>query len=124
MSDHTPAPARLQHNSAQCPPGAAVNGAIRSEEADDYHAIVAILNDHWRVIVCRAGIQWILQRRAGERRGRARWASRSYCRTKEGLTLFSHEHAGEIEPAALAILAALPARIDDLAPSAEVVPAR
>ena len=26
-----------------------------SEESDDYHAIVARLNDHWRVVVCRCG---------------------------------------------------------------------
>ena len=85
-----------------------------SEESDDYHAIVAHLNNHWRVVVCRSGIQWILQRHAAERHGTARWVSRSYCRIRDGLILFSHEHAGEIEPAACAVLAALRARIEDL----------
>jgi hypothetical protein len=90
---------------------------IRSEEADDYHAVVAQLNDDWRVIVCRAGIQWILQHRAGERHGRTRWAGRSFCRTSEALNRVSRERAGPIDPAALAILESLPARfVEEPAP--------
>jgi hypothetical protein len=44
-----------------------------SESADDYPHLVAILNAGWRVIECAAGIQWILQRRKGERHGSPRW---------------------------------------------------
>jgi hypothetical protein len=84
-----------------------------SEEADDYCAIVVKLNENWRVIVCAAGIQWVLQRRRGERRGRARWAGRSYCRTKEAITRLSRRHAGPIDPVAAANMAAMPERIDD-----------
>jgi hypothetical protein len=84
----------------------------RSEEAEDYHAIVARLNDGWRIIVCRSGIQWILQRRCGERHGRARWEGRCYCRTSEALRRVSREHAGAIDPAAAAVLAALPQRLE------------
>ena len=89
---------------------------ITSEEADDYHAIVAQLSDDWRVIVCRAGVQWIVQHRAGQRHGRSRWVGRSYCRTREALNRLSHKHAGTLRPDAAAILAALPARIDEPAP--------
>jgi hypothetical protein len=90
---------------------------IRSEEADDYHLVVARLNDHWRVIVCAAGLQWILQRGyLAKNHGGMRWRSRSFCRTSEALIRVSREHAGDLQPAAAAILAALPARIDDLAP--------
>jgi hypothetical protein len=89
---------------------------ITSEEADDYHAVEARLNDEWRVIVCRSGIQWILQHRAGQRHGTARWVGRSYCRTSEALNRLSHKHAGTLRPDAAAILAALPARIEDTAP--------
>jgi hypothetical protein len=78
------------------------------ESSDDYHRVVAILNPRHRVIICRDGIQLILQRRAGERHGRARWDSRSYCRTREGLNRVCRELAGEIDPVAAAILAALP----------------
>jgi hypothetical protein len=89
---------------------------IMSEEAENYHAVVAQLSDEWRVIVCRAGIQWILQHRAGQRHGTARWVGRSYCRTSEALNRLSRKHAGNLRPAAAAILAALPARIDEPAP--------
>jgi hypothetical protein len=82
------------------------------EEADGYGAVVAQLNDNWRVIVCRSGIQWILQRRGGERHGRARWEGRSYCRTNEAIKRLSRRFAGAMEPAAAATLAALPERID------------
>src|SRR5689334_581221 len=88
----------------------------RSEEADDYRAVVARLNDSWRVIVCAGGIQWILQRHRGERRGTARWEGRCYCRTSQALNRLSRKHAGAVDPAAAAILAALPARIEDPAP--------
>jgi hypothetical protein len=83
-----------------------------SEEADDYGAIVARLNDTWRIIVCKAGIQWILQHRSGQRHGRARWEGWSYCRTREALIRAVREHAGAVDPDALAILAALPERIE------------
>jgi hypothetical protein len=83
-----------------------------SEEADDHRAVVARLNDNWRVIVCAAGIQWILQRRSGKRHGRARWEGRSFCRTREALIRVSREHAGAVDPAAAAILAALPDRVE------------
>jgi hypothetical protein len=39
--------------------------AGRSEESDNYHAVVAQLNADWCVIVCRPNLQWILQRHAG-----------------------------------------------------------
>jgi hypothetical protein len=83
-----------------------------SEEADDYGAIVARLNDTWRIIVCKAGIQWILQHRSGQRHGRARWEGRSFCRTRDALVRVSREHAGAVDPAAFAVVAALPDRID------------
>jgi hypothetical protein len=80
----------------------------KSEEVDDYHAVVARLNETWRVIVCAAGLQWVLQRRRGERRGSARWEGRSYCRTSEALNRVSRKLAGPIDPIAAAILASLP----------------
>jgi hypothetical protein len=94
----------------------------RSEEADDYTALVARLNDRWRVIVCAAGIQWILQRRRGERRGTARWEGRSYCRTGEALNRVSRRYAGAIDPTATEILAALPERIEDVDRKAVMTP--
>jgi hypothetical protein len=85
----------------------------KSEEADDYHAVVVKLNDRWRVIVCASTIQWVLQRRAGERHGTERWEGRSYCTTSEALNRVSRRYAGVIDPTAAAILTSLPERIDN-----------
>jgi hypothetical protein len=94
-----------------------MSGAARSEESDSYYAVVARLNADWRIIVCAAGIQWVLQRgHMARNHGDVRWRSRSFCRTSEALIRCAREHAGEIEPAASTILAALPARIDERAP--------
>lgn len=84
-----------------------------SEEADDYRDVVARLNGGWRVIVCKAGMQWILQHRRSPKKPPADdWRGRSYCRTSEALRRCVREYAGNIEPAATATLAALPIHIE------------
>jgi len=90
------------------------NASIQHREsANDYHRVVAILNDRWRVIECHDGIQWILQRRNAPERARGDdWRSRSYCRTSEALNRACRASVGEIDPAAAAVLASLPERID------------
>lgn len=92
----------------------------RRESADLYHGVVVHLNERWRVIACRDGIQWVLQCRAGERHGRARFDNRSYCRTRNALIRVCREHAGDISPAALSILDALPAMIEGAAASSDL----
>jgi hypothetical protein len=92
----------------------------KSEKSDSY-PVVAHLNDGWRVIVCGAGIQWILQRRGSPKKPRRDdWRGRSYCRTSEALIRCAREYAGSIDPAAAAILAALPEWIEH--PNREVIP--
>jgi hypothetical protein len=83
-------------------------------ESDDSHPhIVAVLNRGWRVIECRDGIQWILQRRnRAETIARHAWRGRSYCRTREALIRCCDEHAGQIDRAARPRLVALPERIE------------
>ena len=76
--------------------------------ADDYPAVVATLNTGWRIIECRDGLQWILQRRAGKRHGQPRWEGRCYCRTRDGLGARVRELAGGLDATALAILEGLP----------------
>jgi hypothetical protein len=84
-----------------------------SETADDYARIVAQINQDWRVIECRDRVQWILQRRGSPKTSRGDdWRGRSYCRTSEALIRCTREYAGAIDPAASAILAALPPSID------------
>jgi hypothetical protein len=60
------------------------------ESADDYPGVVAEFGK-WRVIECRDGEQWILQRKSGT------WEARSYCRTSEALRRVVREHVGAVE---------------------------
>jgi hypothetical protein len=87
---------------------------MRTAESDDsYPHLVTVLNNDWRVIECRDGIQWILQyRNRAKTVARHGWRGRSYCRTKEALIRCCDEHAGEIGPDARLTLAALPERIN------------
>lgn len=78
------------------------------EEADNYCRIIAVLSSDWRVIECRDGIQWILQRRSGKRHGQPRWVSRKFNRNKMALLGNVHAFVGETDPVAEASLAALP----------------
>ncbi|HWZ38598.1 MAG TPA: hypothetical protein VNY08_09890 [Bradyrhizobium sp.] len=81
----------------------------RRERDDGYYRIVALLNPGWRVVECRNGIQWILQRLGSPKRSRrGDWRGLSYCRTREALIRSARQHFSDIDPAAGAILAALP----------------
>lgn len=91
----------------------------RSEEADDYCAIVARLNDSWRVIAGSCGIQWVLQHGYPDKNhGGMRWRGRSFCRTREALIRLCRAqkagpNVGPIDPVASAILDALPERFPE-----------
>lgn len=87
--------------------------ASHRESDENYRAVVVVLNDRWRVIACRDGMQWILQYRASsETARRVEWKGRSYCQTKKALLRDTRYHAGEVSPAAMTILEALPERIE------------
>lgn len=93
-------------------PGASVReitGHVSHRERDDnYRGLIAQLGTDWRVIVCREGIQWIMQRRDGARAGRARWRGVGYFTTQEALLRVSRASCAHADPAALATLAMLP----------------
>ena len=92
----------------------APKGSRRAESSDDYPDVVAILNERWRVIGCRHGIQWVLQgRNRAERVARDGWRGRSFCHTKEALIRVCDAHAGLIDPDGRAILAGLPERFPE-----------
>jgi hypothetical protein len=59
------------------------------ESADEY-PVVAQLGPQWRVIECRDGEQWLLQRKSNK------WESRSYCRTSAALRREVREHVGDV----------------------------
>jgi hypothetical protein len=122
MTSHGPAlAARQTIQSGDCSVGGATDNsdaricpldsnedANRKESADGYSRVVAVLNGKWRVIECRDRIQWILQSRDSLKATVGVWRGRSYCRTKEALLRVCAAHAGEIDPGAAAVLAALP----------------
>jgi len=83
------------------------------ESGDIYDRVVVRLNEKWRVVECRAGIQWILQRRKSASDGGG-WSSRSFCRTSEALRRVAAEHAGAIDPEAQEALDRLPEWIEDV----------
>jgi hypothetical protein len=80
----------------------------RHESSDSYSDVVAVPNPKWRVIRCRDGVQWILQCCDTLKPDVGLWRGRSYCRTREALLRVCAAHAGQIDPTAAAVLAALP----------------
>jgi hypothetical protein len=69
--------------------------------------LVAQLNATWRVV--DDPLQWRLQRKKGNPRTKnAGWRDQSFCTTREGLLRCVHECSGNVVPAALAKLTALP----------------
>jgi hypothetical protein len=103
-----------------------LQGRLVAESNDAYPCIIK-LNARWRVIVCRDGVQWIIQyrnRRSGaETLSSSDWRGRSYCTTKTALIRVCEAHCGEIEPAAAAVLAALPMHFDPAVPLVTVTAA-
>jgi hypothetical protein len=85
-----------------------VSGALLAEESDTYARVVARLSPHWRVIVCRDGLQWVLQARRGQRNGLPRWSSRFFYRSREGLVIGCHRYAADVGGDPLVILLRLP----------------
>jgi hypothetical protein len=83
--------------------GSPLCGRGAPETTEEYPAVIAVLDARTRVIECRDGIQWIIQRRQGK--GRDPWRGVSFCRTKEALLRLAGRH-----PA----LDALPERFSDL----------
>jgi len=71
------------------------------------NVLVAQLGDRWRV-ACDP-LQWVLQRKDGEARGKSSgWNHHSYCVTHSGLLRCIREHCGEVDAAVLAAVRALP----------------
>jgi hypothetical protein len=78
-------------------------------ESDNAYPSV-VLNERWRVIICRDGVQWVLQHRnaGAETVASDVWRGRSYCRTREGLVASCDRFCGPVDAAAAAALEALP----------------
>ena len=81
-----------------------------SERSDAYGGVVCIINDRWRVIVCKNNIQWILQKsKADGGHGRA-WRGVSHLTTKKALIEACARLCGLYEPEVHVALDGLPER--------------
>jgi hypothetical protein len=82
----------------------------RAREESDTYPVVFHVNDRWRVIACRDGIQWIVQQRRGHRDGEPRWQGRSFCVERAGLLQVIEDACGPLSALTRASVPALPAR--------------
>ncbi len=57
----------------------------RRERDDDYGDVIVHLALRWRIIVCKDGIQWILQQRSLAPPNTGTWSGKSYSTTRSGL---------------------------------------
>ena len=55
------------------------------ERDDDYKGTLIYITSLWRIIVCKDGIQWIVQKRSVEHPNTGTWAGKSYCTTRDSL---------------------------------------
>lgn len=93
------------------PPRFQPSGA-RLDESDDAFPVLATLSDVWRIIASRDGT-WVLQRQRGAHRSANYWRSRARCRTRHALLNCIRLYVtGDVDPASLAIVDALPGHID------------
>lgn len=72
------------------------------ETGDAYDQVVATPCEGWRVIVCKGGFQWILQRRKGG--GEWPWRATGYFRTRKALMRVTAASCGALAAEALASL--------------------
>ena len=80
------------------------------ETSDAYHAVVVRLASDWRVVTCKDGIQWIVQRRKNGGAERP-WRGVHYCRTRNALVRLCATSCGPLAPETEAVLQALPERM-------------
>ena len=81
------------------------------ERDDCYAKIVLCLASRWRIIVCKDGIQWILQKRSVAPPNTGTWAGKSYSTTRSGLIAACSDRELLSEPHLRQALDALPSDI-------------
>ena len=83
-----------------------------NRERDDYYANVVLqFSPRWRIITCKHGMQWILQKRSVAPPNTGTWAGKSYATTREGLMAACSGRGLLFEPSVMTILSVLPDRI-------------
>ena len=89
-----------------------VDPAFR-ERDDLYIKVIVRPKDRWRVILCKHGLQFIVQKRSAKTPNAGVWAGKSYCTTRNGL-IDVCSHLGLLEDAHTeAVLHTLPNKARD-----------
>ena len=55
------------------------------ERDDDYNNAIMELRNGWRIILCRHGLQFIIQKRSTKKPNRGVWVGKSYHTTRDSL---------------------------------------
>jgi len=85
---------------------------LSNRERDDYYANVVLqFSPRWRIITCKHGMQWILQKRSVAPPNTGTWAGKSYATTRDGLIAACSGRGLLFEPTARLTLEALPSHI-------------
>ena len=80
----------------------------RKETSDFYSGVIAVLTSRWRVINCKNGIQWILQKRTAEPWHDGIWRGQSYFTNRDALLEACASRELLSDEKACALLNALP----------------
>ena len=106
MSNISSPPTRLENStgSLSLPPA-------HRERDDHYAKVIVQLGPRWRIITCKHGIQWILQKRSVAPPNTGTWAGKSYATTRDGLIAACSGRGLLSESSMVVILSALPDQI-------------
>ena len=85
------------------------------ERDDNYQRVIVELAPRCRIIVCKDGIQWILQKRSAEPSHSGEWRGVSYLTDRDALIELSVKRGLLSEPSSRAVLEALPSDVRDYA---------
>ena len=81
--------------------------------SDFYRGVIAVLTTRCWVVICKNGIQWILQKRTKESFHEGIWRGQSYCTSREALLEAYARRELLSDPQAAAVLEALTERARD-----------
>jgi len=95
-------------SSLTCDPLGTISSCSSRERDDNYSDVVIHLSTRWRIIVCKDGIQWILQQRSVAPPNTGTWSGKSYSTTLRGLVAACSDRELLLGPSEVQKLDALP----------------
>jgi hypothetical protein len=99
-----PTPSQNSGGSSPQPPS-------HRERDDNYAKVIAQLGPRWRIIACKDGLQWILQKRSVPSPNTGTWSGKSYSTTRDALIAACSDRELLSEPSARQVLEALPSDV-------------